>query len=121
MLVRIWNNWNSHILGGSVRRQPLWEEVRRLSVGDTHSLTRRLLRSAGPSRPTLCGPTDGGPPCSCPWNLPGMNTAVGCHLLPKGIFLNQGLNPCLLHHLHWQADSLPLEHLGSPPNTRITV
>ena len=28
-----------------------------------------------------------------------------------GIFQNQGLNPCLLH---WQADSLPPCHLGSP-------
>ena len=28
--------------------------------------------------------------------------------LPQGIFLTQGLNPCLLH---WQADSLPLQHL----------
>ena len=27
-----------------------------------------------------------------------------------GIFLSQGSNPCLLH---WQADSLPLSHLGS--------
>ena len=31
--------------------------------------------------------------------------------LPCGIFLNQGLNPCLLQ---WQADSLPLSHQGSP-------
>ena len=31
-----------------------------------------------------------------------------------GIFLTQGLNPHLLHLLHWQADSLPLCHLGSP-------
>ena len=30
-----------------------------------------------------------------------------------GIFLDQGSNPCLLH---WQADSLPLSHQGSPPN-----
>ena len=28
-----------------------------------------------------------------------------------GIFPDQGLNPCLLH---WQADSLPLGHQGSP-------
>ena len=28
-----------------------------------------------------------------------------------GIFLDQGLNPCLLH---WQADSLPLSHQGLP-------
>jgi len=32
----------------------------------------------------------------------------------QGIFLSQGLNLCLLHLLHWQADSLPLCHLGSP-------
>ena len=28
-----------------------------------------------------------------------------------GIFPDQGSNPCLLH---WQADSLPLRHQGSP-------
>ena len=40
---------------------------------------------------------------------------VGCHALFQGIFPTQGLNPRLLHLLHWQADSLPLSHLGSPP------
>ena len=29
----------------------------------------------------------------------------------RGIFLGQGLNPCLLH---WQTDSLPMSHQGSP-------
>ena len=33
---------------------------------------------------------------------------------PPGILSNQGLNPHLLYLLHWQADSLPLSHLGSP-------
>ena len=37
----------------------------------------------------------------CPWNFPGKNTGVGCHLLLQGTFLTQGLNPCLLH---WQVD-----------------
>ena len=32
-------------------------------------------------------------------------------LFSRGIFLTQGSNPCLLH---WQADSLPLSHQGSP-------
>jgi len=32
----------------------------------------------------------------------------------RGIFPTQGLNPCLLGLLHWQADSLPLSHLGRP-------
>ena len=47
----------------------------------------------------------------CPWDFPGKNTGVGCHLLFHGIFLTQGRNPCLLH---WQAYSWPLSHLGSP-------
>ena len=34
----------------------------------------------------------------------GLSSSEAC-----GIFLDQGLNPCLLH---WQADSLPLSHQG---------
>ena len=44
----------------------------------------------------------------CPWDSPGTNTGVGCHVLLQGIFLTQGSNPCLLHLVHWQAGSLPL-------------
>ena len=47
----------------------------------------------------------------CPWNFPGKNPGIGCHILLQGIFLSQRSNPCLLH---WQADSLSLCHLGSP-------
>ena len=39
----------------------------------------------------------------CPWDSSGKNTGVGCHALLHEIFLTQGLNPCLLHFLHWQA------------------
>ena len=49
----------------------------------------------------------------CSWGFPGKNTGVGCHFLPQGIFSTQGSNPYLLHLLHWQADSLPLSHLGT--------
>ena len=35
------------------------------------------------------------------------NTGVGYHLLLQRIFTIQGLYPCFLH---WQADSLPLDH-----------
>ena len=31
----------------------------------------------------------------CPWDSPGKNTGVDCHSLLQGIFLIQGLNPCL--------------------------
>ena len=29
----------------------------------------------------------------CPWESPGKNTGVGCHVLLQGIFLTQGSNP----------------------------
>ena len=50
----------------------------------------------------------------CAWIFPGKNTKVSCHSLLQGIFPTQELNPHLLSLLHWQADSLPLSHLGSP-------
>ena len=37
---------------------------------------------------------------------------LGYYFLLQGIFPIQGLNPCLLHLLDWQADSLSLCHLG---------
>ena len=49
----------------------------------------------------------------CPWTFPGKNTGAGCQV----IFLTQGLDLCLLHLLHWQANSLSLHHLGSLPMT----
>ena len=63
-------------------------------------------------RPTLCDPTDCGPLGS---PVRGIFQARVLEqvaiLLSRGIFPTQGLNPRLLH---WQADSLPLHHLGNP-------
>ena len=59
------------------------------------------------SCPTLCDRMDCSPP--------GKNIEVGCHFLLQGIFLTQGrIKPASLELLHWQADCLPLCHLGSP-------
>ena len=66
--------------------------------------------SVGQSCPTLRGLY---PPGSTGRGIPGKNTGASCHFLLQRIFLMQGSNPCLLHLLHWQADSLPLRHLGS--------
>ena len=64
------------------------------------------------SCPTVCSLVDCSPTrLLCPWDSPGQNTGVGCHTLLRGIIPTQGSNPCLLH---WQADSLPPSHLGSP-------
>ena len=46
--------------------------------------------------------------------FPGKNTGVDCHFLLQGTFPTQESSPCLLHILHWQADSLPMSHLVSP-------
>ena len=53
----------------------------------------------------LCLP---GPGAQAPWLWPRSRVA----LQACGIFLDRGSNPCLLH---WQVDSLPLSHQGSPP------
>ena len=45
------------------------------------------------------------------------NTGVGCHFLLQGIILTQGLNPCLLHLLQRQVDSLPTV----PPGKRLFI
>ena len=46
-----------------------------------------------------------------PWDFLGKSSGVGCHFLLQGIFLNQGLNPGLLHcrQILYQ-----LSHKGSP-------
>ena len=60
----------------------------------------------------------------CPWDSPGKNIGVGCHFLLQRIFPIKGWNRSLLCLLHWQADSLPLYHLGSPhyvPGTMLNI
>ena len=39
---------------------------------------------------------------------------MGCHFLLQWVFPTQRSNPSLLSLLHWQRDSSPLRHLGSP-------
>ena len=60
-------------------------------------------------------------PTFCPWNSRGKNTWVGWHFLHQGIFLTQGLNPNLLHLLHWEARSLLLNHLWPTPKSNFLL
>ena len=53
----------------------------------------------------------------CPQDSLGKNTGMGCHFLLQGIFLTQRSNWCLLHLLHCQVDSLPLESPRKPSIT----
>ena len=50
------------------------------------------------SCPTLCDPTDCGPPgSSVHGDSPGKNIGVCCHAFLQGVFPTQGSNPRLLH------------------------
>ena len=89
-------------------------EVQSRVPAGTREKYRTMLKCATSilSRLFFCNPMD----CSLPGSsahgiFPGKNTGVGCHFLLQGIFLTQGSNP---HLLYWQANSLPLSHLGSP-------
>ena len=53
----------------------------------------------------------------CPGNSLGKNTGVGFYAFLQGVFPTQGLNPCLLHLLHWQVGSLSL----APPEKLIPL
>ena len=61
---------------------------------------------------TLCEPMVYIPPGSFVHEIfPGKVTRVGCYFLLQIVFSTKESNPCLLH---WQVNSLPLSHQGSP-------
>ena len=54
------------------------------------------------------------PPAPLSTGFPRQEYWSGLLFPPPRDLLTQGLNPGLLHLQHWQVDSLPLCHLGSP-------
>ena len=64
---------------------------------------------------TLCEPIDYSPPGS---SIHGIFQARILERVAisysRRIFLTKGSDPCPLHLLYWQVDSLPLHRLGSP-------
>ena len=65
-----------------------------LSQGNTRLWKK--CQSVALSCPALCNPMGCSPPrLLCPWDSPGQNTGVGCHLLLQGIFPTPGSNPGL--------------------------
>ena len=64
---------------------------------------------------TLCGPMDCRPPGSSVHRiLQARILDMGCHFLLWRIFPTHRSKLRVLHLLHWQSDSLPQRHLGSP-------
>ena len=105
--------WVSHIVG---RRFTVW------ASREVHYVQRKYLNLdcyclVSKSCWLSCNPMN----CvATPWTVAfqaplstGFPRQEWQNVLPKfqRIFLTQGRNPC---HLHWQLDSLPLSHLGSP-------
>ena len=64
--------------------------------------------------PTFCDPMDCSPPGFSVHRISQAKILVCCHILLQGIFLTPKSNLSLLYVLHWQANSLPLSHVGSP-------
>ena len=52
-----------------------------MNVRESWTIKKAAAAKSRQSCPTLCDPTDGSPPGSCPWDSPGKNTGVGCHFL----------------------------------------
>ena len=75
---------------------------------------------------TLCDPMGCSPPGSYVHGIFQARTLKWATLSSRRssrlpIWSRQGLNLHLLHLLHWQADSLPLSHLGSAPPPHIYI
>ena len=86
----------------------------------THTLTHTHTHTVhGQSCLTLCDPIDCSPPAS---SIRGFSQARILEWVAssssRGTFPTQGSNWCLLD---WQADSLPLSHLGSPHIHRLEL
>ena len=64
--------------------------------------------------PTFCDPMNRSPPGSSVHGFSRQEYWSGLPFPPPGDIPNPGLNLCLFHLPDWQADLLPLSHLGSP-------
>ena len=63
---------------------------------------------------TLCDPMDCCPPGASGHGILQAFAWSGLPFLPPGDLPDPGIKPHLVCLLHWQVDSLPLSHLGSP-------
>ena len=62
---------------------------------------------------TLCDPKDCNPPGSSVYGIFQARILEWVAIPPPGDLPHPGIEPASWHLLHWQADSLPLSHLGS--------
>ena len=123
--VAVWRqNFNPFLFG---RPQSLLLKPSTDSIRLTHVTESNLLESIKKSTnlkvlllfslsvvSTFCDPKDCSPPAPLSMGLPKQEYWSGLPFPSPGIIPVQELNPHLLYLLHWQLDSLPLSHQGSP-------
>ena len=68
---------------------------------------------------TLCESMDCSWPGSSVHGMFQARTLMRVAFCPPGDLPGEGSNTDLLHLLHWQADSLPLDYLGNPANSEV--
>ena len=81
------------------------ESLRRKGVAITANKSLKCSAAAAAAKPrqpcpTLCDPTDGSPPGSCPQDSPGRNTGVGCHF--QNVVLGCNLKNDRMISVHFQ-------------------
>ena len=98
-------------------RWKISKETKDLSESVSHSVVSNSLRHLGLQSTRL----------HCPWNSPGRNTEVGCHLLLQGIFQTQGSNPGLLrcrqilYHLSHQKNPKSLNDMFNQMHSMVML
>ena len=94
----------------------LWENGYAFYLGKFSGIKQSLqcvrVCAVSQSCSALCDPVDWSPPGFSVLGVLHKNTGIGYHFLLQGIFPTQGLKLNLQHLLYWQADILPLSHLG---------
>ena len=93
-------------------QEPSLPELRH-SFSKLLGILELFAHSATQSCLTLCGPWLIAPPGSPAHGIFQASILVWHAFSTPGIFPTQGLNPSLLHLLHWQVNSLPLSYLRS--------
>ena len=94
--------------------QLLWRKISLSLSFCSETLVSASVWSVAQSRPTCCRPHGlWSSRLLCPWDFSGKNAGAGCHFLPQGIFLTQGLNPWLLSLLQCRWIFYYQCHVGS--------
>ena len=85
-----------------------------ISIGEKERGLPEWLMLSHSAASDPCDPLDCSPPGSSVHRILQARIPGGLPFLLQGIFPTQGLNPCVLCFLHWQAGSLPLAPPGKP-------